>query len=158
MNLKKYMNIIAFILALFIFVVINKLLAFTFIILYLLLTNFATIIYYIGSNKYKRGKIDQAYKYFKMAYNIKGSPIKIKLYYIYNLLLRGDLDQSEKLLNQLSKRKLTSDDEINIKLNMSIVFWKRDNIDGAVSLLMDLYKKYKTTVIYQNRLFFNFRK
>ena len=67
MNLKKYMNIIAFILALFIFVVINKLLAFTFIILYLLLTNFATIIYYIGSNKYKRGKIDQAYKYFKMA-------------------------------------------------------------------------------------------
>ncbi|WP_298843873.1 tetratricopeptide repeat protein [Clostridium sp.] len=154
MNLKKYMNIIAFILALFIFVVINKLLAFTFIILYLLLTNFATIIYYIGSNKYKRGKIDQAYKYFKMAYNIKGSPIKIKLYYIYNLLLRGDLDQSEKLLNQLSKRKLTSDDEINIKLNMSIVFWKRDNIDGAVSLLMDLYKKYKTTVIYQNLGYF----
>lgn len=154
MNFKKYMNIIAFILALFIFLVINKLIAFLFIIVYLVRMNLATIIYYIGSNKYKMGKIDDAYKYFKMAYNTKGSPIKIKLYYIYNLLLKGDLDQSEKLLNQLSKGKLTSDDEINIKLNMSIVFWKRNSIAQAVNILMELYKKYKTTVIYQNLGYF----
>ncbi|MBU3072801.1 tetratricopeptide repeat protein [Clostridium estertheticum] len=154
MSLKKCMNIIAFVLALFIFIVINKLLAFLFIILYLVRMNLATIIYYIGSNKYKRNKIDEAYKYFEKAYNVNFSPMKIKLYYIYYLLLKGDLKKSENLLNQLSNKKVTPDDEINIKLNISIVLWKRNNIDEAVNILMKLYSKYKSSIIYQNLGYF----
>ena len=117
MNVKRYMNIVVAIFALFVFIAVSKLMAFLFIIGYGVYVNLATIIYYIGNNKYKRNKIDEAYKYFEKAYKIKGSSMKIKLYYIYFLLLRGDLDQSEKLFKQLIKGKLTSDDEISIKLN-----------------------------------------
>lgn len=154
MNIKKYMNIIVAIFAVFIFMTVSKLVAILVIIIYVVYTNLATIVYFIGSNKYKLNQIDDAYKYFEKAYNIKGSPMKIKLYYIYFLLLRGDLDQGEKLLKQLSEKKLTSDDEISIKLNMSIIMWKRDNIDEAVDILMELYEKYKTTIIYQNLGYF----
>ena len=154
MNIKKYTNIVVVILALVIFIAFSKLIAILLITVYVVYKNFATIIYYIGSNKYKRDQIDEAYNYFEKAYNIKNSPMKIKLYYIYYLLLRGDLDKSEKLLKQLSKKKLTSDDEISIKLNMSIVMWKRNNIDEAVIIIMQLYEKYKTTIIYQNLGYF----
>lgn len=154
MNIKKYINIVVAIFALFMFIAINKLVAVLFIIGYVVYINLATIIYYIGNNKYKRNKINEAYKYFERAYKIKGSPIKIKLYYIYFLLLRGDLDQSEKLLNQLSQKNISSDDEINIKLNISLVLWKRNKINEAVDILMQLYGKYKTTIIYQNLGYF----
>ena len=154
MKIKKYTHIAVVILALVVFITLSKLIAILFIIGYIIYNNFAIIIYYIGSNKYKKNEIDEAYIYFEKAYKIKNSPMKIKLYYIYYLLLRGDLDKSEKLLKQLSGKKLTSDDEISIKLNMSIVMWKKNNIDEAVDILMDLYKKYKTTIIYQNLGYF----
>ena len=154
MNIKKYTNIVVGILALLMFIAFSKLIAILFIIIYVVYINFATIVYYIGSNKYKRNQIDEAYKYFEKAYKIKNSSMKIKLYYIYYLLLRGDLDKSEKLLRQLSEEKLTSDDEISVKLNMSIVMWKRNNIDAAIDILMELYEKYKTTIIYQNLGYF----
>jgi len=154
MNIKKYTNIVIGILALVVFIAFSKLVAILFIIIYLVYINFATIVYYIGSNKYKRNQIDEAYNYFEKAYKIKGSSMKIKLYYIYYLLLRGDLDKSGKLLKQLSEKKLTSDDEISVKLNMSIVMWKKNNIDEAVDILMKLNEKYKTTIIYQNLGYF----
>jgi len=154
MNIKKYMNVIVGIFALFIFMNFSKLIALLFIIIYLVYINLATIIFYIGNNKYKMNKMDEAYRYFESAYKIMGSPMKIKLYYIYFLLLRGDIEGGEKLLTQLSQKKLTSDDEISLKLNMSIVMWKRNNIDEAVDILMELYKKYKTTIIYQNLGYF----
>ncbi|MGH4050090.1 MAG: tetratricopeptide repeat protein [Clostridium sp.] len=154
MNIKKYTNIIVVILALVVFIAYNKVLAIAFIIGYVIYKNYATITYYIGSNKYKRNKIDEAYIYFEKAYKIKNSPMKIKLYYVYHLLLRGDLQEAEKLLKQLSSKKLTSDDEISIKLNLSIVMWKKNNIDEAVDILMPLYEKYKTTIIYQNLGYF----
>lgn len=154
MNIKKYINIAVAIFSLFVFLVGNKLIALLFIILYVVYVNFATIIYYIGSNKYKQNKIDEAYKYFEIAYKIKGSSMKVKLYYTYFLLLRGDLDQSEKLLRELSRKKITYSDEISIKLNISIIMWKRNNIDEAVNILMELLEKYKTTIIYQNLGYF----
>lgn len=154
MNIKKYTNIVVVILALVMAVAFSKLFAILFIIGYVIYMNLATIIYYIGSNKYKRNQTDEAYNYFEKAYNIKRSSMKIKLYYIYYLLLRGDLDKSEKLLRSLSKKKLNSDDEISIKLNMSIVMWKKNNIDEAIGTLMELYEKYKTTIIYQNLGYF----
>lgn len=153
-NIKKYLNIVVAILALFLFIGGNKLIALIIIIIYVIYVNFATIIYYIGSNKYKKNKIDEAYKYFEIAYKIKGSSMKVKLYYIYFLLLRGDLDEADKLLKELLTKKITSNDEISIKLNISIVMWKRNNIDGAVEILMELIEKYKTTVLYQNLGYF----
>jgi tetratricopeptide (TPR) repeat protein len=154
MNIKRYMNIVVAIFALFVFIEINKLVAYLFIIGYVVYINMATIIYIIGNYKYKKNEIEKAYKYFEKAYKIKNSSMKIKLYCIYFLLLRGDLDKSEMLLKQLSTKKLTSDDEISISLNSSIIMWKRNNIDEAVDILMELHKKYKTTLIYQNLGYF----
>ncbi|WP_298845369.1 tetratricopeptide repeat protein [Clostridium sp.] len=154
MNFKKIMNIVVIVFSLFLFITVSKLIAFLFIIGYVAYINLATIIYLIGNNKYKKNEKDEAYKYFDKAYKMKGSSVKTKLSCVYFLLLKGELDEAEKILKQLSTEELSSDNEINIKLNTSIIMWKRNNIEEAVKILMELYKKYKTTIIYQNLGYF----
>jgi tetratricopeptide (TPR) repeat protein len=154
MNIKKILNIVAIIITILLFFSGNKLSAVAFILLYALYTNYPTILYYIGSNRQAKNDLKKAELFYREAYRAKNSSMRIKTSYAYFLLSKGDLKEADKVLKELLKNNLTSTDEINVKLNYSLVLWKRNELDKAIELLMDLYQRYKTIVIYQNLGFF----
>lgn len=153
MNKNLLVSIILVVLVIFA-ININKLIGtalILLILLYLIYTNLSLIFLVIANKKYTNKKIDEAMPWYDRAYNFKYCKPYIKIIYTYILLRQGDVEKSEKILRAVMKQKLSQKDKINASLNLSLVLWKKDNLDEAIKLLQDLYDAgIKTTLIYQN--------
>jgi tetratricopeptide (TPR) repeat protein len=97
------------------------------------------------------GNNETAYKLYEKAYNHKQSKPSVKITYAYVLLKEGMVEKSEAILRQVMNQKLSRKDEVNATLNLSIVLWKKNELDEAISHLKKLYEEdYKTTILYQS--------
>lgn len=153
--MNKKVNIGAIIVFIALFLFVNKLIAMTLLILFLVVKNFPYIIYMIGARKAAKYDMKAAEKFYDYACNIFYAPTNLKISYGYFLLVNGELDKSEKLIKELLKLPMTGKDKINLSLNHSIIMWKKDKIDEAIEILNNLYKdNFKTTIIYQNLGYF----
>src|SRR5690242_5725692 len=128
MDMKKINIILMVIITIALFVSVNKLIAIAFLVLSVLYMNLPNIFYFRGNTKYLKNDTENAFKLYKRAYRMRNSSVKIKINYAYHLLMVGEIDKSEKILRELSTTKLNIPDEINVKLNISLIMWKRNNL------------------------------
>jgi tetratricopeptide (TPR) repeat protein len=120
-------------------------------IAYLVYKNIPILLFIKANKKNSAGKVDEAMKLYAKAYNFKHCKPSIKIMYTYVLIRNGEIDKAEKILDEVSKIKLTPKDEINIALNLSLIMWKKDDLQKAIELLEQLIGKgYKNSTIYQN--------
>lgn len=120
-------------------------------IAYLVYKNIPILLFIKANKKNSAGKTDEAMKLYAKAYNFKYCKPSLKIMYSYVLIRNGEIDKAEKILNEVPKTKLTPKDEINIALNLSIIMWKKDNLQKAIELLEQLIDKgYTNSTVYQN--------
>ena len=150
----KYFHIAALLITIMLFSRVNKVIAIAFILIYFIAINYPTILYYIASNKYSQKKVAEANKYFERVNRCFYSPIKLRISYIYFLLLQGEVDKAEKLTKLILNKEMSEKDKIDLSLNYSLVMWKKNDIDKAIDILKKAYTNGKNTIIYQNLGYF----
>lgn len=102
----------------------------------------------IGSRKYTLGQIEDALKWFKRAYDTKKAGARISVSYAYLLLKNAELAKSEEVLQQVLKSNPKAEDITYTKSIMALVLWKKDELDAATDMLIDVMQTYKTTSVY----------
>jgi tetratricopeptide (TPR) repeat protein len=109
----------------------------------------------VGNKKYFSHNINEALPWYERAYKFNHASPSVKTTYAYILLRQGIVDKAEVILTEVMKQKLNERDKVSATLNLSLVLWKKDNLDEAIKLLTDLYDTgLKTTLLYQNLGFF----
>jgi len=73
-----------------------------------------------------------------------------KIYYGYMCMREGRLDQAERLFNAALALQKDKDILARGKTNMALLLWKQGKIDEAVEMMEEVYKDYKSSVIYGN--------
>lgn len=154
MKNKKYFHIFALLITIMFFLEAKPIIAITFIIIYIIAINYPTILYYIACNKYSQKKEEEANKYFDRVDRCFYSPTKLRIPYVYFLLLQGQVDKAEGLIKSLLKKEMSGKDKISLSLNYSLVMWKKNDIDKAIDILKKTYTDNKNTLIYQNLGYF----
>jgi len=118
---------------------------------------FLLIFYYLrpqiyrlkGSKSYSNDNFKDAIMWFEKAYKTGrgGTGTAVSLAYI--MLKNGDVEASETLFKKTYEAKSTEEDYRKIiKGNVALVKWKKGDIDGAIEMLENLVKEFKTTNIY----------
>lgn len=154
MKNKKYFHIVAFLITLILFSKAKPIIAIPFILIYILVINYPTILYYIASNRYSQKKVDEANKYFELMNRCFYSPAKLRISYVYFLLLQGEVDKAYGLIKTILKKELNESDKRSLSLNYSLVMWKKNDLDKAIDILKETYANNKNTIIYQNLGYF----
>lgn len=108
----------------------------------------------IGNKKFNNHKTEEALLWFDRACKLHNCSPRIKNFYAYTLLMSGDVEQAEKTLNTILESNFNKDKKQQAKLTLSLLLWKKGNLDTAIELLEDMYKNYKSTVLYQNLGYF----
>lgn len=103
---------------------------------------------FIGGLRYSKGLLDESLVWFKRSYETKKASPRTTTSYGYLLLKTGHPDEAEQVLDSLLKKKPGKEDELYIKSNLALVYWKKGRLDEAVSALEEVIAEFKTTTIY----------
>lgn len=111
-----------------------------------------SLIFALGTGKFNSGDKTAAFKMYEKAYATGKLKSVNALYYAYLLLRDGQLEKSESLLNEISKKyekTLSYNDNLNISLNKALIKWKQGDLKSAISEAEELYEKgIKMTSLY----------
>ncbi len=95
-----------------------------------------------GNRQLALGLLDQAYK-------INPNNPATLSNYAYLCLKDGQIEKSEKLMNELiSNKSITAPMRASIEMTRSLIVWKQGNLEEAIHMLEALHEKMKTTVLY----------
>lgn len=136
------------------FIYMFKLLAVFLIVLFLIIYNLSFILLLIGDIYYNKDDNNKAGKYYKNAYNLWNSSLKVKMSYANFLLRQANVKEAEKVLKEIVSKKLMKVDEIKAKALYSIILWKTNRLDEAIEMLTLLHEENKNSLIYQNLGYF----
>lgn len=117
-------------------------------IAYLLYSGRAGVFTFIGSLRYSRGLTDKALIWFKRGYETQKSSTRSIISYAYLLLKTGNLEESELVLDKFLGKKAKKEDEMYAKSNLALVYWKKGDLDSAVTTLLEVIEEYKTSAVY----------
>lgn len=115
---------------------------------YIFYANLPSVYTVIGQIKYNKGTMEEAIKWFGKAYETGRARPQLGISYGYLMLKNAQVDESEKVFNEILKTKLSEDDKMLVKSNIALVLWKKGKLDEAVELLETVYKDFKTTNLY----------
>ena len=115
---------------------------------YILFINRTRIFSMLGCFFYSKRDFDKSLLWFKRAYMCKNAGPKIITSYAYLLLKSGNIDESEKILNNLLSSKLKPDDMWDARSNLALVLWKKGELDNAIAMLEEVIRNYKTSTVY----------
>ncbi len=105
----------------------------------------------IGRRKYFNDH-DEGFKWLEKAYATGKMSAQQSLVYAYLLLRDGHLDKAERLISAVLLQKgkdLTDKNKLAADLNMSIIRWKRGDLEGAIKTMEKVFEKgYRSTVAY----------
>lgn len=154
----KAVKTIAFLVILIILFSINSFLGLALIlggITYVTYRNLPTIFMVIGNRKYMNKNIDEAMFWYEKSYKFRHAKSMVMINYAYAVLKQGQIEKSEAVLREVLKRDLNERDKANANINLSLVLWKKGDLQGAIDLTEEMYSKdYKTTLVYQNLGFY----
>lgn len=150
MKWRNSINITAIIVALGLLIIKGIPFAIGFLLIYFLVLKYPNILNLLGNYHYANNRVDKAGKYYQRVYKCFYSPVKLKIYYTYVLIVQGNLTEAEEIIKNILKQKITETESRDLKINHSLVMWKRGKLDNAIEILNKLYEKYKTIIIYQN--------
>ncbi len=100
----------------------------------------------IGNIKHGRGNLKSAVKWYRRASKCKRAKPGIAISYSYLLLKSGMVEEADKALRAIDTSKLHEYDRIMHVSNSALVLWKKDDLDGAITLLEN-YSTEKNTLI-----------
>jgi tetratricopeptide (TPR) repeat protein len=103
---------------------------------------------FLGNSRYSKGQLGDAIRLYKKAFDAGKVPPQIAVSYSYLLLKSGNIEDSEKILSDLLGSKLAPDDEMFAKSNMSLVLWKKGELQASIALLEEVFINYKTSTVY----------
>jgi tetratricopeptide (TPR) repeat protein len=146
--LLKFVVPVVIIIALFKVKLLFGILAIILYFSYMLFTNRASVFAFLGARSYSKGDSDDAIRWFERAYQSGVAKPRIITAYAYMLLKLGDIEASEKILNEQMSKLLSAEDKMNVKSNMALVLWKKGQIDDALIMLKEVFEDYKTTTVY----------
>lgn len=133
----KTINIIVpiFILGLIIFnSTIEALVLAVFYFIYRIIIGLSKIYSYIAIKYYVKGNLKKARKYYKKAYEVKVKEPPIVASYAYLLILLGEYDQAEQVLQVLESIKPVGKAATSLMLCNAVLIWKRDkNLIAALA-------------------------
>lgn len=153
MGYAKILKIVFPIISLIVFLRVDKslgLILLSICLIYLLIKCVSVITIIIANRKYSAGKIDESTKLFELAYKVPFASIKLRTSCAYMLMRIGKFKRAEEMLRNLNAEDKSESENISVKLNLSIALWKNRSLDEAIKLLEGLYKKYKTTILYED--------
>lgn len=112
--------------------------------------NYPTLVATKGSKAYKAGNTDMAIIYFEKAVNHPFAKPFIKSSYGYVLLREGRLEEAEPYLVEATQEE-TKDKRLkyNNILNLSILHWKKGDVDEAIRLVEDIKEDYRNSIMYE---------
>jgi tetratricopeptide (TPR) repeat protein len=115
---------------------------------YTLYTGWASICTFIGGLRYSRGLTEEALKWFKRGYDTNRAHSRSVISYAYLLLKTGHTDEAGLVLDKLLEKKPKREEELYAKSNLALVYWKKGDLDSAVSTLQEVIQEYRTSAIY----------
>jgi tetratricopeptide (TPR) repeat protein len=117
-------------------------------ILYGLFRSRSDIYANIGNVQYMKGKEDIAYKWMGRAVKVKDSKPNYKIAYALLKLKNDEIDEAERLLQNVVDSNAAADDKNKAKTTMGLVHWKKGRLYFAINSLEQIYADYKNTVLY----------
>ena len=108
---------------------------------------------FMGANaKFNAGDKKSAFEEYEKAYKTGKLKPTNALYYAYLILRDGQIEKSEKLIDEIYakyNKSLLPNDKINVSINKAIIKWKKGDIKGAICDAKSLYDSgIKTTALY----------
>jgi len=107
----------------------------------------------LANFNYKKNN-QKTFQYLEKAYKTGKMKPKHILYYSYLCLRECKTDKAERLLNVIFAHKRSPEIYNQARINLSILLWKQNKLDGAIALLEDTIKEYKSSIIYGNLGYF----
>lgn len=154
MRNKKYFHIVALLITIMFFLEDKLIISIAFIFIYIIAISYPNILYYMANIKYSQNKLQQANKYFDRVNTCFYSPIKLRISYVYFLLIQGQVDKAEGIVKSILNKHMNDNDKIDFSLNYSLVMWKKNDLNKAIDILEKAYINNKSTLIYQNLGYF----
>jgi tetratricopeptide (TPR) repeat protein len=108
----------------------------------------AAILALIGRTNYFKGNIEKGLSWFEKAYKTGVAKPKTIISYAYLLLKSGNIKDSERILENLLRSRLETDERMLAKSNMALVEWKKGELDNAIATLEEVISDFETTNIY----------
>jgi len=103
-----------------------------------------------GSRAYNAGNVDMAMEYFRRAVNHPFAKPYIKSSYGYTLLREGQLEEAEKYLVEAQESNMKDPRfRYNNTLNLSILAWKKGDLDRAITIVEEIKDSYKNSIMYE---------
>ena len=128
---------------------IGKFILFTYLF-YKLITKRYVFYSVKGSKLYRNGNKEEAIKYFEKASKISTCKPRIHISYAYLLLVEGKINDAERVLGYAAKLKLYGRENLNAKITLALIEWKKDNLDESITILENLLKENKSVTLYES--------
>lgn len=94
----------------------------------------------------------KGFMWFERAYRTGRMKTHSALFYAYLLLRDGELQRSEKMINDIlieRRSDLSRQDYLNARLNRALIKWKSGDIDTAIEMVQEIYdENFRTTAVY----------
>jgi tetratricopeptide (TPR) repeat protein len=147
---KRFYQMLIIIIGFCVYMLINKLIGLFIILSYVIYLITPKIIANIGNAKYSSNKIEEAFIWYERACKLNSCSPKIKNFYAYALIKVGNIEKAEEILNTIIKSKISEYAKGPSRFTLSIIMCKKGNLDGAIEVLENMYKNYKSTNLYEN--------
>ncbi|MGM9551051.1 MAG: tetratricopeptide repeat protein [Clostridia bacterium] len=105
------------------------------------LLNLPMLYMFRGNSCYKKGQYKEAVNLYKKAYKTKRLSVDMEIYCGYILIKEGDMETGEKILTEVSQKKLNDRQKNSLDANMAILLWKKGELDSAIDLLQSLWER-----------------
>lgn len=113
-----------------------------------ILINLTLLYSFKGRIEYKEGNLEEAVKWYKKATESKKAGADVIIIYGFILFKMGKTEEAEKIFLSVIQNSKSSDEKNMAKSNLSLILWKKGELDKAISTLKEVILEYKTSSIY----------
>ena len=103
----------------------------------------------IGQRKYVQGNDADGLKWLNRSYNTGRMNTHTAVYYAYILIKNSELDKAQTVTNlMLGRKNIKPDDKTMAKHNLSLIEYRRGNLEDAMEMAQSIFDAGKSTLIY----------
>lgn len=99
---------------------------------------------------FMQGQEDKALALLEKTAALPNAGAQVLAHYGYLLLRKGELTRSEQVFRDGLTKAKRREDEMQIKINLSTVYWLQNRREEALTLLEAIFNKFKNTMVYGN--------
>ncbi len=119
-------------------------------VVYFLLLRRSDLLAFYARIQFQKGYFDKALRLFHIANRIGKMKPETMRYYGYMLLRSGELNLAEEVLTRASVSAKKPAEKKRIKAMLSLVVWKKGDLDLAIEMMEEAIEGFKVSNFYQN--------